>query len=54
MFKNIFHANNLTKFNSILGLITLNFQIFVLYPWHNQLSLQMQNFENNIINNKSK
>lgn len=46
MFRRIFSDKNLPKLNFIIGLTALTFQISILYPWHNQISIQINNMKN--------
>jgi len=41
MIKNFFSQLNLQKTSLAVGIFGVSFQIFILNPWHNKISIQL-------------
>lgn len=48
MYKNLFSRLNIPKINLLVGTSALIFQITVLNPWHNKISIQINRLEDKI------
>ena len=47
-----FFLRNLPIINFCISSAALTFQVTVLYPWHNQISKQINNISTNLIEKK--
>lgn len=45
--------SNIVKLNTAIGISAFLFQVTVLYPWHNDISKQIDSIDKKLILNKS-
>jgi len=50
MIKRFLNLINLQRTSLAVGIFGVSFQVFILNPWHNKISLQLNSLENKINN----
>ncbi len=53
MFNKLFTTNSIPKINLFIGSVALFFQTSVLFPWHNDISKQINKLESEILSLKN-